>query len=67
MRVCLYHDDYGPAEALHVADVAMPEPGPGMVRVAVRAAGINPADYNMGPFFKDPIQLVIDTEFDHKP
>lgn len=38
-------DDYGPAEALHVARAAVPEPGPGMVRVSVRAAGINPADY----------------------
>jgi polyisoprenoid-binding protein YceI len=35
--------------------------------IGIHAEGaINPADYNMGPFFKDPIQLVIDTEFDHK-
>ncbi len=26
----------------------------------------NPADFDIGAFFKDPIQLVIDTEFDHK-
>ncbi len=27
---------------------------------------IDPKLFAMGPFFKDPIQLVIDTEFDHK-
>jgi polyisoprenoid-binding protein YceI len=30
-------------------------------------AAINPQDFNLGPFFKDPIQLTIDTEFDRKP
>ena len=29
-------------------------------------AWVNPLDFDIGPFFKDPIQLVIDTEFDHK-
>jgi polyisoprenoid-binding protein YceI len=28
---------------------------------------INPQDFNLGPFFKDPILLSIDTEFDRKP
>jgi len=27
---------------------------------------INPQDFDMGPFFTEPIKLVIDTEFDHK-
>ncbi len=35
--------------------------------IGIHAEGaINPQDFDMGPFFKDPIQLVIDTEFDNK-
>ena len=35
--------------------------------IGIHAEGaINPQDFDMGPFFKEPIQLVIDTEFDHK-
>src|SRR6476660_6230249 len=37
--------EYGGPEVLHVADVAAPRPGPGQVRVAVRAAGVNPIDW----------------------
>src|SRR5207302_3049820 len=37
-------DDYGGVEVLEVRDVARPEPGPGQVLVAVRAAGINPSE-----------------------
>jgi NADPH:quinone reductase-like Zn-dependent oxidoreductase len=37
-------DDYGGIEVLEVRDVARPEPGPGQVLVAVRAAGINPSE-----------------------
>ena len=38
-------DSYGPPEALHVAEIEAPVPGPGEVRVAVRAAAVNPADW----------------------
>jgi len=35
--------------------------------IGVHAEGwIDPKQFNMGPFLIDPIQLVIDTEFDHK-
>jgi len=35
--------------------------------IGIHAEGmIDPQDYDMGPFFKEPIQLVIDTEFSHK-
>ena len=35
--------------------------------IGIHAEGwIDPKQFNMGPFFTDPIQLVIDTEFDHK-
>src|SRR5690348_11027874 len=50
-------------------DVTLIGAGPaiGGHNIGIHAEGwINPTDYNIGPFFKDPIQLVIDTEFDHK-
>src|SRR6478752_6260539 len=37
--------EYGGPEVLHVADVDAPRPGPGQVRIAVRAAGVNPIDW----------------------
>lgn len=54
-------------------DVTLVGAGPGFAGgpkmghvIGIHAEGwINPTDYNIGPFFKDPIQLVIDTEFDH--
>src|SRR5689334_15011553 len=39
--------DYGGIDVLEVRDVARPEPGPGQVLVAVRAAGINPSEAAM--------------------
>lgn len=37
-------DSYGGPEVLHVLELPDPHPGPGQVRVAVRAAGVNPVD-----------------------
>ena len=37
-------DEYGGIEVLEVRDVPRPEPGPGQVLVAVRAASINPSE-----------------------
>lgn len=37
-------DDYGAVDVLEVRNVDAPEPGPGQVRVEVRAAGINPGE-----------------------
>ena len=34
----------GGPETLELSDVAVPEPGPGQVRIAVRAAGVNYPD-----------------------
>ncbi len=50
---------YGGPEVLSVIDVTVPEPGPGQVRVAVRAAGVNPFDHKMysGAFGTDPAKL----------
>ncbi|XKK39319.1 alcohol dehydrogenase catalytic domain-containing protein [Nocardiopsis sp. ARC36] len=36
--------DYGDPSVLTVVESEVPEPGPGQVRVAVRAAGVNPFD-----------------------
>jgi NADPH:quinone reductase-like Zn-dependent oxidoreductase len=36
---------YGAPDVLEVADVEIPQPGPGQVTIDVRAAGVNPADY----------------------
>jgi NADPH:quinone reductase-like Zn-dependent oxidoreductase len=37
-------DRYGEPDVLSVADVPVPAPGPGEVRLAVRVAGVNPVD-----------------------
>ena len=55
-------------------DVTLIGAGPGFAGgpvmghvIGVHAEGwIDPKAFDIGPFFKDPIQLVIDTEFDHK-
>ena len=39
--------EYGGPEVLEIVDVPDPHPGPGQIRVAVRAVGINPIDYKM--------------------
>lgn len=47
-------DAYGGPEVLHLAEVAPPEPGPGEIRVAVRAAGVNGIDGKIrSGFLKD--------------
>lgn len=50
---------YGGPEVLSVIDVAVPEPGPGQVRIEVRAAGVNPVDHKLysGAFGTDPAKL----------
>jgi NADPH:quinone reductase-like Zn-dependent oxidoreductase len=40
-------DKYGDPDVLHVGDVAEPHAGPGQVRVAVRAASVNPIDWKL--------------------
>jgi NADPH2:quinone reductase len=45
MRAAFYSSQ-GPArEVLQVAELPIPEPGPGEVRVHVRASGVNPSDW----------------------
>src|SRR3954469_17405537 len=40
-------DKYGDPDVLHVGDVAEPHAGPGQVRIAVRAASVNPIDWKL--------------------
>ncbi len=37
--------EYGGSEVVHVVDIDEPQAGPGQVRIAVRAAGVNPSDW----------------------
>src|SRR3954454_2842614 len=46
MRAVIFNE-YGGPEVLQVGDVPEPHPGPGQVRIAVRAAGVNPIDWKM--------------------
>ena len=43
MRAIVY-DTFGGPDVLRLREVALPEPGPGQVRVAIYAAGTNPVD-----------------------
>ncbi|MEV0462790.1 NADP-dependent oxidoreductase [Nocardia tengchongensis] len=50
---------YGGPEVLSLIEVEVPDPGPGEVTIAVRAAGVNPFDYKFysGAFGTDPSKL----------
>jgi NADPH2:quinone reductase len=52
---------YGGPEVLSVIDEPAQSPGPGEVRIEVRAAGVNPVDYKAysGAFGTDPARLPI--------
>ncbi|MGQ4516834.1 alcohol dehydrogenase catalytic domain-containing protein [Streptomyces sp. DW26H14] len=41
----LQFDRFGTPEVIVLRDVAKPEPGPGQIRIAVRACGLTPADW----------------------
>ncbi|MFE9577217.1 NADP-dependent oxidoreductase [Nocardia sp. NPDC006044] len=52
--------EYGGPDVLELVDVAEPHPGPGQIRIAVRAAGVNPHDWRVreGQFQRiNPITL----------
>jgi len=46
MRAVVY-DKYGPPSRMRVEEIPAPEPGAGEVRIAVRAAGLNPYDWHL--------------------
>ncbi len=41
------YNEFGGPEVLHVVEVDVPEPGPGQVRIAVKASGVNPFDWKL--------------------
>jgi NADPH:quinone reductase-like Zn-dependent oxidoreductase len=45
---------FGGPEVLEIVDLPDPHPGPGQVRIAVRAAGINPSDWKKREGLMDP-------------
>ncbi len=45
---------FGGPEVLEIVDVPDPHPGPGQVRIAVRAAGLNPSDWKKRQGLMDP-------------
>jgi NADPH:quinone reductase-like Zn-dependent oxidoreductase len=47
VRAAVYTRSGRPADVLSVEEVAEPHAGPGQVRVAVRAAGVNPIDWKI--------------------
>ncbi|MFJ8000211.1 NADP-dependent oxidoreductase [Streptomyces sp. NPDC096310] len=67
MRAVVF-EEFGGPEVLHLKDVDEPHAGPGEVRVAVRAAGVNPMDYKirhgwMEAAFPTPLPAVPGLEF----
>ncbi|MYS19767.1 NADPH:quinone reductase [Streptomyces sp. DvalAA-14] len=56
--------EYGSADVLHVQESEVPAPGPGQVRIAVRAAGVNPLDHKVRAGF---MQDAFPVEFPHVP
>lgn len=59
MRALQYRSHGGP-EVLEVTDAPEPHPGPGKVRIAVRAASVNPIDWKImsGSMAKGPLEGV---------
>ncbi|MFG1811996.1 NADP-dependent oxidoreductase [Streptomyces sp. NPDC049040] len=56
--------EFGPADVLHPAEIDVPEPGPGQVRIAVRAAGVNPLDHKIRAGYMNQVFTV---ELPHVP
>lgn len=47
-------DRFGGPEVLEITDLPDPHPGPGEIRIAVRAAGVNPSDWKKRRGLMDP-------------
>ncbi|MFI6029598.1 NADP-dependent oxidoreductase [Amycolatopsis magusensis] len=47
MAQAVRYAEYGGPEVLRLEEIDLPEPGPGEVRLAVRAAGMNPVDWKI--------------------
>ncbi|WP_442941914.1 NADP-dependent oxidoreductase [Nocardia sp. NBC_00416] len=47
-------NQFGGPEVLEIVDLPDPHPGPGRIRIAVRAAGVNPSDWKKRAGLMDP-------------
>lgn len=64
MTKAIAFTEFGPADVLHPLDVELPAPGPGQVRIAVRAAGVNPLDHKIR---SGAMSAVFPVAFPHVP
>lgn len=55
MRAVWYEETGPAAQVLHLGEVETPQPGPGEVRVRLRASGINPSDVKSRAGLRGPI------------
>jgi len=64
MAIMVVARDFGGPEVLDVVETDVPSPGPGEVRITVRAAGVNPADVKLrqGVFGRPPLPLRLGSE-----
>jgi NADPH:quinone reductase len=64
MATIVVATDFGGPEVLDVIEAEVPQPGPGEVRITVRAAGVNPADVKLrqGLFGRPPLPLRLGSE-----
>jgi NADPH:quinone reductase-like Zn-dependent oxidoreductase len=53
MKAVVY-EEFGGPEVLHTSEVDEPHAGPGEIRIAVRAAGVNPFDFKLRRGFLQP-------------
>lgn len=54
----IQYTEFGGPEVLKIVDIDAPHAGPGQVRIAVRAVGVNPADWKrFTGFFRDFMQI----------
>ncbi|MFJ4964859.1 Quinone oxidoreductase 1 [Streptomyces sp. ADI96-02] len=51
----IVYEEFGGPGVLHLARLDAPRPGPGQVRVAVRAAGVNPLDHKIRSGAMEPV------------
>ncbi|WP_197039993.1 hypothetical protein [Nocardia sp. NRRL WC-3656] len=45
MRTLRFHEYGSPLEVVRLDEAEIPTPGPGQIRIAVQACGLNPADW----------------------
>src|SRR3984957_21322617 len=54
MMKAVRFSQFGGPEVLEIMDLPDPHPGPAQVRIAVRAAGVNPSDWKKRKGLMDP-------------